>query len=133
MNVFSLELLSPGACTRMDDVVNFIGADASGQFGLRAQHERFLTALQPGIARLQRGDGAWEYLAQPGATLHFVDNRLTIAARDYVLSGDHRRVLEALEQRFASEDATLASVRSNLLQLEREMFRRLWELERSAA
>lgn len=132
MNTFALELLSPGACTRIDEVINFVGTDASGQFGLRARHERFVTALEPGLARLQRGNGEWEYLAQPGATLHFVDNRLTVAARDYVLSPDHRLVLDALEQRFAVEDAVLRSVHENLVQLEREMLRRLWELERAA-
>lgn len=132
MNAFALDLLSPGACARFDDVVNFVGADASGQFGLRAHHERFITALAPGLARLQRADGSWRYLAQPGATLQFADNRLTVATRDYVLSADHRAVVDALEQRFAHEDATLAAARENLLQLEREMFLRLWELERVA-
>lgn len=132
MNAFALDLLSPGACARIDDVINFVGNDASGQFGLRARHERFITALLPGLARLQHSSGDWEYLAQPGATLHFVDNRLTVAMRDYVLSPDHRLVLNALKQRFASEDATLVAVRENLLQLEREMFRRLWELERTS-
>jgi F-type H+-transporting ATPase subunit epsilon len=132
MTAFVVELLSPGASARMDDVINFVGADASGQFGLRARHEPFITVLLPGLARLQHGSGAWDYLAQPGATLHFADNRLTVAARDYVLSSDHRLVLDALQQRFASEDATLAAVRENLIQLEREMFRRLWDLERSA-
>ena len=127
-----LELLSPRACDRLDDVVNFVGTDASGRFGLRARHERYVTALEPGLARLQRAGGDWTYLAQPGASLHFADNRLTIAARDYVLDADHRRVLAALEQRFAAEDAALAAARENLVQLEREMLRRLWELERSA-
>lgn len=133
MNTFAVDLLSPGACASIDDVVNFVGADASGQFGLRAMHERFITALLPGLARLQRQDGEWTYLAQPGATLHFADNRLTVATRDYVLSPDHRLVVEALEQRFANEDATLVAVRENLIQIEREMFRRLWELERAAS
>ena len=133
MNTFAVDLLSPGACSRIDDVVNFVGADASGQFGLRAMHERFITALLPGLARMQHGNGEWEYLAQPGATLHFVDNRLTVAMRDYVLNPDHRLVLDALEKRFANEDAALVAVRENLMQIEREMFRRLWELERAAS
>ncbi|HEX3124484.1 MAG TPA: hypothetical protein VHQ21_14405 [Rhodanobacteraceae bacterium] len=133
MNAFAVDLLSPGASMRIDDVINFVGGDASGQFGLRAKHEPFITVLLPGLARLQHGNGEWDYLAQPGATLHFADNRLTVAARDYVLSPDHRLVVEALEQRFAREDATLAVVRENLIQIEREMFRRLWELERAAS
>ena len=132
MNAFALDLVSPAACARLDDVVNFVAADASGQFGLRAHHERFVTALAPGLARLQRAGGDWQYLAQPGASLQFADNRLTIATRDYVLSADHRCVVDALERRFAAEDATLAAARENLLQLEREMFLRLWQLERTA-
>ncbi|HSE11015.1 MAG TPA: hypothetical protein VLB69_00145 [Rudaea sp.] len=132
MNTFAVDLLSPSACSRIGDVVNFVGADASGQFGLRAMHERFITALLPGLARMQHRNGEWTYLAQPGSTLHFADNRLSIATHDYVLSPEHRLVVEALEQRFANEDATLVAVRENLIQIEREMFRRLWELERAA-
>lgn len=131
MNTFALDLLSPGACARIDDVTSFVAADASGQFGLRARHEHFITVLQPGVARLQHADGSWEYVAQPGATVRFAENRLTVATRDFVLSRDHRRVLDALESRFAAQDAALSLVRDNLLQLEREMFRRLWELERA--
>ena len=131
MKTFALEVLSPAACTHVADALNFIGTDASGRFGLRARHERFITALLPGLARIQRADGTWTYLAQPGASLRFADGRLTIATRDYVLSRDHAEVLGALEQRFAREDAALASVRENLLQLEREMLRRLWQLERA--
>lgn len=133
MNTFTFVLLSPGACAQIDDAINFIGADASGQFGLRAKHELFITALLPGLARVQSSNGEWTYLAQPGASLHFADNTLTVAAHDYVLSPDHRLVVEALEQRFANEDATLVAVRENLIQIEREMFRRLWELERAAS
>ena len=45
MNGFTLELHDANHAQRVDDVVSFVGEDASGSFGLQAGHARFMTML----------------------------------------------------------------------------------------
>lgn len=132
MNAFDMRLLGPETVEELSGVSAFVGTDASGQFGLRARHERFLTVLEPGLVRLQRA-GNWEYLAQAGAVLHFADNRLTLVTRGYLRSADFASVSQALDGRFAAADAVTREARAHLQRLEREMFRRLWQLQREAS
>ena len=133
MSSFGLHLLSPRANERIGGVAAFVGEDPSGQFALRARHECFVTALVPGLSRLRYGDGRIEYLAQPGGVLYFAGNTLTFAARDYLRSDDLHAVSRALEERFAREEASLGQLHEQLRQMEREMFRRLWRLQRERA
>lgn len=133
MSSFDLHLLSPRANERIVGVAAFAGEDPSGQFALRAHHECFVTALVPGLSRLRYDDGRVEYLAQPGGVLYFAGNTLTFAARDYLRSDDLHAVSRALEERFASEEASLGQLHEQLRQMEREMFRRLWRLQRERA
>jgi F-type H+-transporting ATPase subunit epsilon len=133
MNTFDLHLLSPQAEDHLNDIVAFVGEDPSGQFSLRAHHECFITVLVPGLSRLRHADDHWDYLAQPGAVLYFADNCLTLMTRDFLRSADLHTVSRALEERFAAEDAALHDVHEQLRQLEREMLRRLWRLQRESA
>lgn len=130
MNTFCLHLLSLREAQHIDNVAAFTGTDASGQFALRARHERFVAVLEPGLARLRRADGGEEYVAQPGAVLRFVDNAVQLVARDFLRSSDLATVNRALAERFASDERALREVRERLLTLEREMLRRLWRLQR---
>jgi len=130
MSAFVLHVLSPGAEERLDGVEAFIGEDASGQFALRANHERFLSVLEPGLARLRRVDGRTEYLAQSGAVVHFNGNELTLACRDYLRGEDAGAVSHALEQRLAGEEQALQSAHERLEHLEHEMLRRLWRVQK---
>ncbi len=133
MSTFDLHLLSPRANEHIDGVATFVGEDPSGQFAIRAHHECFITALVPGLSRLHYGNGRTEYLAQPGGVLYFAGNVLTLAARDYLRSEDLHAVSRALEERFAREEASLGELHEQLRQLEREMLRRLWRLQRESA
>lgn len=133
MNTFDLHLLSPRASESIAGVVAFVGEDPSGQFAIRAHHECFITALVPGLSRFRHADERWDYLAQPGGVLHFAGNCLTLATRDYLRSDDLPWVSHALEERFAIEEAALGQLHEQLRQLEREMLRRLWRLQRETA
>jgi len=132
MSSFDVRVLSPRASERLQDIEAFVGEDASGQFGLRARHERFLAVLVPGLASLRRADGRTEYLAQSGAVAHFADNTLVLACRDYLRGPDAQAVGLALEQRMASEEQVLRDAHAHLEHLEREMLRRLWQLQKEA-
>lgn len=133
MSSFELHLLSPRANERIDGLAAFVGEDASGQFAIRAWHECFITTLEPGLSRLRYENGRTDYLAQPGGVLYFAGNSLTLAARDYLRSDDLHAVSRALEERFAQEEAALGKLHEQLRQLEHEMLRRLWRLQRETA
>jgi F-type H+-transporting ATPase subunit epsilon len=132
MSSFGIRVLSPRASERLDDVEAFVGEDASGQFGLRAHHERFLTVLEPGLSRLRHADGRVQYLAQSGAVAHFADNELVLVCRDYLRGEDADAVGRALEARLAGEEQTLNEAHDQLEHLEREMLRRLWRMQKEA-
>lgn len=132
MSSFGIRVLSPGDSERLDGIEAFVGEDASGQFALRAHHERFLTVLIPGLSRLRHADGRIEYLAQSGAVAHFADNELTLACRNVLRGEDADAVSHTLEERLATEEQALQDAHDQLEHLEREMLRRLWRLQKEA-
>jgi len=133
MNTFDVHVLSPRASERITGVAAFVGEDSSGQFALRANHECFITALVPGLSRLRYADDHWDYLAQPGGVLYFAEHALTLATRDYLRSDDLHTVSDALSTRLMVEETALGQLHEQLRQLEREMLRRLWQLQRESA
>lgn len=130
VNTFILNLQSANQFERIEGVESFVGEDASGSFGVRAHHERFMTALVLGLARYRREDEPWQYLALPGALIYFVDNRLFINARRYIRDSDYNRISEALTEQLLKEEETLTSLKQNLRRLEEAMIKRLLEIER---
>ena len=70
MNTFTLHLFAADRTEIIESVASFTGEDASGSFGLLAHHDRFMTALTFGLARLALADGSREYLGFPRRT-HF--------------------------------------------------------------
>lgn len=130
MSGFALELLAVDRSERIDDVASFVGEDRSGSFGLLAGHERFMTLLNYGLARIRLADGTWQYLGLPGGLLYFVDNECRISTRRYVRGGDVARIAEALTRELLTEEAVLAETRIKLHRLEDEMLKELAQLER---
>ena len=88
MSSFTLHLFSAERTERVDEVASFVGEDKSGSFGLLARHERFMTVLTFGLARLLLADGRREYLGFPGGLLYFIDNELRISTRRYLRDTD---------------------------------------------
>ena len=130
MNSFSLQLRAAEHEQQIDGVTTFVGEDASGSFGLRARHERFLTALEFGLARFRVGDAPWQYLAVPRALVYFADNRLTLTARRYVLDTDYARISRTLQEELLVEEQALRSVRNSLRTMEEYLLKRLWQFGR---
>ena len=96
MTPFTLVLMD---CTRkeqIDGAHSFVATDRSGRFGLQAGHETFVTCLQPGLARYKTDDSHWHYIAQPGATLWFHNNRLQLMTTQFVLSDSRQQLLHLL-------------------------------------
>ena len=77
MKGFTLQLQDATRSQQLPGVTTFVGEDASGSFGILADHARLMTSLAVGLARFRVGEGPWQYLALPGGLLYFHDNRLT--------------------------------------------------------
>lgn len=129
MSTFQMVLTSASRRESFDGVNSFVGSDASGQFGVLAHHARAITVLGYGLARF-RIAGCWQHLALPGGVLSFRDNTLSIATRRYLRGDDYERISQALEDELRAEERRLGSLKNQLQQLEREMFRKLWALDR---
>ncbi len=130
MSTFTLHLHSARQSEQIEAVESFVGEDASGSFGLKAHHERFMTVLVFGLARYRCQGQAWQYLALPGALLYFVENRLYLNTRRYIREADYNRISVALTEQLMKEEEALAGLRQNLRRLEESLLRQLLEMER---
>jgi len=130
MSTFSLHLFAADHGEVIEDLASFTGEDQSGSFGLLAHHDRFMTALTFGLARLRFADGRHEYLGLPGGLLYFLDNALRISTRRYLRDTDLSRLTGALSRELLEEEQALEQTRRKLHQLEAELLRRLVQLGR---
>jgi F-type H+-transporting ATPase subunit epsilon len=130
MSAFTLHLQSATQYERIGNATSFVGEDASGSFGLRAGHSRFMTVLTFGLARFRMGRGEWEFLALPGGLVYFTGNQLYLNTRRYLRGQDSERIRAALEQQFAVEESELRAMKQSLQRLEQEMLKRLLEIQR---
>ncbi|GAB3103200.1 F0F1 ATP synthase subunit epsilon [Aestuariicella hydrocarbonica] len=129
MNTFALQLFQSTETDRIDEVTLFVGEDASGSFGIQANHARFITVLTMGLARVDRTDGRREFLATSGGLIYFRKNQLVLHTRRYWRGNNYSDMQAILQQKFQAEDASLQQIKSNLTHIEKAMFRRLMELE----
>jgi F-type H+-transporting ATPase subunit epsilon len=130
MSGFTVLLQDATRCERIDEVVSFVGEDASGSFGLLQGHGRFVTTLVFGLARLRYVDGRWDYLALPEAVVYFDNNQLTLSSRRYLRGDDYTRISQALREQLLQEEQTLLAFKHSLQQMEQAMALRLWRLGR---
>ena len=131
INSYRLELLSATEKREITEVVSFVGEDGSGSFGIQAGHTRLMTPLVFGLARFRCVDDDWQYLALPGGLLYFVDNRLRICTRHFLLDRDYQRISGLLRDQLLAEEESLTKVKRSLHRMEQQLMRRLWELGRN--
>ena len=130
MNTFILHLQSGTQYERIGDAVSFVAADGSGSFGILAGHARMMTCLVTGLARFCTADGAWRFLALPGAVLYFAENELYVNTRRYLHDPDYQRISTALREDLLAEEEKLRATRESLHRLEDEMLKRMWNMQR---
>jgi F-type H+-transporting ATPase subunit epsilon len=133
MNGFRLLLHQATGNEQITGVTSFVGEDASGCFGIRSGHARFMTALVTGLARFRVDQQQWQYLAMPGAIIRFEDDRLVLSTRHYLRGDDYLRISQALHQQLLTEEQTLLATRKSLHRMEQQVLERLWELARRRA
>ncbi|MCB1984928.1 MAG: hypothetical protein KDF49_05815, partial [Nitrosomonas sp.] len=73
----------------------------------------------------------WYYLAFPGGILYFLNNNLYISSRRFLCDSDYQRISTGLMQQLLTEEESLREIKESLSHLEQEMFRRLWQMQRS--
>jgi F-type H+-transporting ATPase subunit epsilon len=133
MNTFTLVLRDSTHSDRIEGVQSFVGEDASGAFGVLAQHGRMMTTLLFGLSRFRIGDHDWQYLATPGGVLYFRDQVLTINTRRYFQDNDFERISGTLQRELLQEEHTLEAVKRGVRRMEEEMLRRIRDLGREGA
>jgi len=130
VNTFSLKLQDATRAEEINGVSSFVGEDDSGSFGILAGHARLMTTLVIGLARYRVGDGAWQYLALPGAVLYFDRDLLTLCTRHYLQDADYTKISNALQQELLAEEEMLHSVKESLQRMEEDVLKRLWKISR---
>jgi F-type H+-transporting ATPase subunit epsilon len=128
VRTFTLHLQGATRAERFDGVQSFVGRDRSGQFGIRAHHERLMTVLGLGLARFRQADAPWQYLGLAGGLLHFVGNELFVCTPRYIRDEREDRLTQALDEELRREQALQEEFRHSLRRLEQEMLRRLWRM-----
>ena len=131
MRPFTLILQDAMHIETVDGLVSFVGEDRSGSFGILPGHARMMTTLTMGLARYRLAEGAWQYLAQPGAVLYFNNNVLSISTRHYFRDENYLRISEALREKLMAEEQALQSIKTSLHHMEEEILRQMWELRRA--
>lgn len=130
MKTFRLHLMSPDKSEWISDVFRFTGQDSAGSFGIMAHAARRITVLVFGLAHFETSDDHLEYLAMPGGVLYFIDDNLLIATTHFVRAAGLDEVTEALDQRLRKEEEGLRDIRKSLQNLDQQMMKRLYELQR---
>jgi F-type H+-transporting ATPase subunit epsilon len=129
---FIIHLQDATHSEQIEGATSFIGQDASGSFGIQADHEPLMTILQFGLGRFRLHDGPWEYIAVPEAILSFAVNALTISSRRYLRNRDFDRISQDLEEHLRTEEREVSAVKEGLRKLQDDLLRRLWQLGREA-
>ncbi len=129
MNSFTLHLHDSTQSEHIDGVLSFVGEDASGSFGILANHARMMTTLVYGLARFRTGSNApWQYLAMPGAVLWFSDNTLSICCRHYLRDENYERISHRIGDELLAEEQELHALHESLQQMEEAMIKQMWAL-----
>jgi len=133
MNSFVLNLYDASHDLKIDGVTTFVGMDASGSFGIQANHARFMTTLVFGLARFrQQETDEWQYLALPGGVLYFRNNELTVSTRHFIVDTDIERISALLDRQLIAEEENLRATRLSLRRMEQAILKRMVSLQRKA-
>jgi F-type H+-transporting ATPase subunit epsilon len=81
-----LEILVPDAVVLSTRVTGVQAADATGRFGLRPGHERFVTVLAPSLLTYTDEAGTERYAAVDGGVLLLEGDRVSVVTREAVLA-----------------------------------------------
>ncbi len=131
MNLFTIRLLESQGSREIEQVEAFVGNDSSGSFSIWAQHQRFITLLEFGLARYRCNDNHWSYIAMPGAVLDFNDNQLQLVSRRFIIDSDYQHISQLLTDQLLAEEQALHATKQSLRHMEEQIIRQLWQRTRT--
>lgn len=132
MNTFAMTLYSAAQQTDYAQVIQFVGQDASGSFGVLAGAEDLLTMLPFGMVRFQTADLLWHYLAVPEAVLHFTANRMHVTASSFIVGDDRNRMTQLLDSTRHEQTQRVHSTRLSVQQLDQALMRKFLQTGRES-
>lgn len=130
MKTFVLKIYSPFGYLSMNDVTSFVGIDASGSFGILANHERMMTVLEFGFVTVYRRDHGVQYVALPGGILYFQKNTLRLVTSRYFVSDNDKELNAQLSGQIAREETKVRDLKESVCKMEESMFKQLYRQER---
>lgn len=130
MKTFTLSVQDAENSFTRTDVVSFIGADSSGQFGVLAGGEPLLVSLRFGLARFRPMDNVWHFLALPSGVLQYDGQTLLITTTHFLVSTDRDAMSAALTQEIATAEANVVTARKTITQIEHALMKKLWDMGR---
>jgi F-type H+-transporting ATPase subunit epsilon len=131
MKTFRMTLRDNARSEDIDGVISFVGEDASGSFGILADHARLMTSLVFGLARFSTAPGSWRYLAMPGAVLYFDRNILTLNTRRYILGDNYEDMSRVLVEKLAEEERNLTEMKQTLHHIETHVLKQMLEMNKA--
>ncbi|ACD82895.1 F0F1 ATP synthase subunit epsilon [Candidatus Methylacidiphilum infernorum] len=133
MTPFEMHLIDSREQLSLSDVTLFHGRDRSGQFGIMARHEPFMTSLLLGLCWFYvLNDPDPHYLALSGGMLYFKKNVLWIVTPHFFVDKDIKKISVNLEQELKKEEEERKEMKERAKNLEKEMLKRMWEIQKEA-
>ena len=129
MNTFNCSIHCPSYSLKIDDVISFVGSDASGSFGIMAHRLPLVTILTFGIATLKKIDKSIEYLGLSGGVLSFKDNTLTIISLFAIKSRKLDKLANTLNDAVKGDEERSKKIRGYIQKLDEEIMKRIKEME----
>lgn len=122
MSNFPLEVVTPDRIMFADQASFVVAPGSEGVLGITAGHAPLLTALAPGVIKVDLAGGTQELFATSGGFLQITREKVTILADTAELSGDidlerARRSLQSAEQQIATtlDSYTIAELKAKAL------------------
>lgn len=127
-------LLIQNAETRYtrSDVLSFVAADNSGQFGVLAGAEPLLASLRFGLARFKPVAADWHYVALPSGVLAFDGKQLVITTTHFLVDTQRDAMANALTREIANAEQAVVSARRMITDIEHALMKKLWEMGRQS-
>ncbi len=118
----------------VDEPVRSVQAeDASGRFGIEPGHERFLTTTVPAILMYRPSTGGEEYVAVDRGTLRVTPDRVQLATRQAVASGNLDELERVVEQQFERERDVHREALTSFADMELSAWRKMMKYEERQA
>ncbi|HWA98493.1 MAG TPA: F0F1 ATP synthase subunit epsilon [Pirellulales bacterium] len=126
----TLEILVPDGVALEMQVKTIRAADASGEFGIRAGHEAFMTMLVPCLMVFSDTQGGERYAAADGGVLLVENDRVSVVTRDVATAERLEDVADAAAAMLQSRRQQEHTASAEFGELQSALLRELRKMEK---